>query len=186
MPRMSSKSALKIQTPSLTLGIILIGALLVGYLLTIISAIHGFLLVILLLVFVCTFIWPEAGLYVLIFSMLLSPEIIAGGVGGKATLGRGLTLRLEDFLLVFIGLSWFARTALDKTTGLFRKTPLNQPIAAYILVCLLVTIWGKITRSMPSCGFLRAFSPTIETASRWISSAQDFRWSCPAIVIRII
>jgi hypothetical protein len=109
------------------------------------SAIHGFVLIILLLVFVCTFIWPEAGLYVVIFSMLLSPEIIAGGIGGKATLGRGFTLRLEDFLLVFIGLSWFARTAIDKGTGLFRKTPLNQPIAAYIIICLVATLWGRIT-----------------------------------------
>jgi O-antigen ligase len=82
---------------------------------------------------------------VVIFSMLLSPEIIAGEIGGKAALGRGFTLRLEDFLLLFIGLSWFARTAVDKTTGLFRKTPLNQPIAAYILACLLATLWGKIT-----------------------------------------
>jgi O-antigen ligase len=110
-----------------------------------ISAIHGFLLIILLLVFICTFIWPEAGLYVIIFSMLLSPEIIAGEIGGKATLGRGITLRLEDFLLLFIGLSWFARTAVDKSIGLFRKTPLNQPIAAYILVCFLATLWGKLT-----------------------------------------
>jgi O-antigen ligase len=76
--------------------------------------------------------------------MLLSPEIIAGDVGGKGTLGRGLTLRLEDFLLVFIGLSWFARTAVDKTLGLLQKTPLNQPIAAYIIVCIVATLWGKI------------------------------------------
>jgi O-antigen ligase len=110
-----------------------------------ISALHSFLLILLLLVFVCTFIWPEAGLYVVIFSMLLSPEIIATDVGGKATLGRGLTLRLEDFLLVFIGLSWFARTAVDKTTGLFRKTPLNQPIAFYLLACFFATVWGKIS-----------------------------------------
>jgi O-antigen ligase len=110
-----------------------------------ISAIHGFLLIILLLVFVCTFIWPEAGLYLVIFSMLLSPEIIAGEIGGKATLGRGITLRLEDLLLLSIGLSWFAKTAVDKTTGLFRKTPLNQPIAAYILICFLATLWGKLT-----------------------------------------
>jgi O-antigen ligase len=123
----------------------LIGALLVGYLLTMLSTIHSFVLILLLLVFICTFIWPEAGLYVLILSMLFSPEIIAGDVGGKATLGRGLTLRLEDFLLVFIGLSWFARTAIDKSTGLFRKTPLNQPIAAYIIVCLVATLWGRIT-----------------------------------------
>ena len=145
MPRLSSKTTFKTGAPPATLILILIGALLVGYLLTMLSAIHSLVLVILLLVFVCTFIWPEAGLYVVIFSMLLSPEIIATDVGGKATLGRGLTLRLEDFLLVFIGLSWFARTAVDKTTGLFRKTPLNQPIAAYILACFLATLWGKFS-----------------------------------------
>jgi O-antigen ligase len=145
MPRLSAKTTFKTGAPFAALFIILIGALLVGYLLTMISALHSFLLILLLLVFVCTFIWPEAGLYVVIFSMLLSPEIIATDVGGKATLGRGLTLRLEDFLLVFIGLSWFARTAVDKTTGLFRKTSLNQPIAAYILACFLATLWGKIT-----------------------------------------
>ncbi len=145
MPRLSTKTTFKIGAPSATLVLILIGALLVGYLLTMISAIHGFVLIILLLVFVCTFIWPEAGLYLVIFSMLLSPEIIASDIGGKATLGRGLTLRLEDFLLLFIGLSWFARTAVDKSTGLFRKTPLNQPIAAYILICFVATLWGNIT-----------------------------------------
>ena len=145
MPKLSSKTTVKIGAPSTALVVILIGALMVGYLLTMLNAIHSFVLIILLLVFVCTFIWPEAGLYVVIFSMLLSPEIIAGDLGGKATLGRGLTLRLEDFLLVFIGLSWFARTAVDKTVGLFRKTPLNQPIAAYILACFLATLWGKIT-----------------------------------------
>jgi O-antigen ligase len=131
--------------PSAAVLIILVGAVSVGYLLTMTSAVKSFALVFLLLVFVCTFIWPEAGLYVVIFSMLLSPEIIAGDIGGKGTLGRGITLRLEDFLLVLIGLSWLARTALDKATGLFRKTPLNKPIAAYILACLVATLWGKIT-----------------------------------------
>ena len=145
MARLSSRSTGTIGAPPTAIAIILLGALLVGYLLTMISAIHGFILIIMLLVFVCTFVWPEAGLYVVIFSMLLSPEIIAGDIAGKATLGRGLTLRLEDFLLVFIGLSWLARTAVDKSIGLFRKTPLNQPIAAYILVCFVATLWGKIT-----------------------------------------
>jgi hypothetical protein len=145
MAKFPSKSALKSGAPPLTVAIVLIGALLVGYLLTIVGAVHSFLFVILLLVFLCVFLWPETGLYLVIFSMLLSPEIIAGDVAGKATLGRGFTLRLEDFLLLFIGLSWFARTALDKTAGLFRKTPLNQAIAAYILACFLATLWGKFT-----------------------------------------
>ena len=145
MPKLSSKRTVKIDAPSATIVLTLIGALLVGYLLTMLSAAHSFFLVILLLIFVSVFLWPEAGLYLIIFSMLLSPEIIAGEIGGQATLGRGFTLRLEDFLLVFIGLSWLARTAVDKTIGLFRKTPLNQPIAAYILVCLIATLWGKIS-----------------------------------------
>ena len=145
MAKFSSKNALKLEAPSLTLAIIVIGALFVGYLLTMVSAIHSFVLIILLLISVCVFLWPEAGLYLVIFSMLLSPEIITGDIGGKGTLGRGLTVRLEDFLLIFIGLSWFVRTAVDKTTGLFRKTPLNQPIAAYIIVCLVATLWGRIT-----------------------------------------
>ena len=148
MAILSSKSTARTTAPSVAVAIILIGALLVGYLLTTISTVHTLLLIVLLLVFVCTFVWPEAGLYVLIFSMLLSPEIIAGDIGGKTTLGRALTLRLEDFLLVCIGLSWFARTAVDKTTGLFRKTPLNQPIAAYIFACFLATLWGKFTGSV--------------------------------------
>ena len=145
MPKLSSKTTVRIGAPSIAIALILIGALLVGYLLTMLSAFHSFVLIIMLLIFVCVFVWPEAGLYLVIFSMLLSPEIIAGDVGGKATLGRGLTLRLEDFLLLFIGVSWFARTAVDKTTGLFRKTPLNQPIAAYIVVCFLATLWGTIS-----------------------------------------
>jgi O-antigen ligase len=145
MPKLPSNSSVKIDAPPTALVAILIGALLVGYLLTMLSAIHSFVLILLLLIFVCVFLWPEAGLYLVIFSMLLSPEIIAAEIGGKATLGRGLTLRLEDFLLVFIGLSWFARTAVDKSAGLFRKTPLNQPIAAYIIVCFVATLWGRIT-----------------------------------------
>jgi len=145
MPKLSSKTTVRIGAPSTALVVILIGALLVGYLLTMLNATHSFVLVILILISVCVFLWPEAGLYLVIFSMLLSPEIIAGEIGDKATLGRGFTLRLEDFLLVFIGLSWFARTAIDKSSGLFRKTPLNQPIAAYIIVCFVATLWGKIT-----------------------------------------
>ena len=145
MPKLSHKTTFTTGAPPATLILILIGALLVGYLLTMMSAIHGFILIVLLLVFVCTFIWPSTALYIVIFSMLLSPEIIAGDMGGKGTLGRGITLRIEDFLLFFIALSWFARTAVDKTIGLFRKTPLNQPIAAYILVCFLATLWGKLT-----------------------------------------
>ena len=126
-------------------AVLLVGAVAVGYLLTAVNPVHSILLAVFVLLFAVAFIWPEFGLYVVIFSMLLSPEFMAGDLTGKATLGRRFTLRLEDFLLVFIGLSWFARGALDKSKGLFRQTPVNKPIAAYIVVCFLATLWGKIT-----------------------------------------
>jgi O-antigen ligase len=94
-----------------------------------------------LIIFMVSFINIEWGLYILIFSMLLSPEIMAGETG-SGSLGRGVTLRLEDFLLAVIGLSWLARNAVDKELGLFLKTPLNKAILFYILACVLSTGFG--------------------------------------------
>jgi len=94
-------------------------------------------------IFIAAFVNVDFGLYILIFSMLLSPEIIAGETRG-ASLGRGVTLRFEDFLLVVIGFSWFARTAVLKELGLFRKTPLNRAILYYGIACVLSTGFGII------------------------------------------
>jgi O-antigen ligase len=73
--------------------------------------------------------------------MLLSPEITIGETTGSS-LERGVTLRFEDFLLVVIGLSWFAKTAVHKELGLFLKTPLNKPIFFYVLACMISTAIG--------------------------------------------
>jgi len=94
-----------------------------------------------LVIFAVSFINIEWGLYILIFSMLLSPEFMAGETGG-GSLGRGVTLRLEDFMLAIIGISWFARNAVDKELGLILKTPLNKPIFFYVLACVLSTGFG--------------------------------------------
>ncbi|RKY57571.1 MAG: hypothetical protein DRP95_06870 [Candidatus Latescibacterota bacterium] len=53
-----------------------------------------------LAIFIACLASTQIALYVLIFSMLLSPEIMVGRVGGGAALGRGVTLRLDDFLLL--------------------------------------------------------------------------------------
>jgi O-antigen ligase len=95
-------------------------------------------------VFIISFVKIEWGLYILIFSMLLSPEITIGETVGSS-LGRGVTLRFEDFLLIVIGLSWFARNAVDKELGLVLKTPLNKPIFFYILICFLSTGMGILS-----------------------------------------
>jgi hypothetical protein len=92
-------------------------------------------------IFVVSFVNFEWGLYILIFSMLLSPEFTIGETAG-GSLGRGVTLRFEDLLMVVIGFSWFARNAVNKELGLFLKTPLNKAILAYVLVCIVSTGLG--------------------------------------------
>jgi len=92
-----------------------------------------------LAIFLVAFINTEFGLYILIFSMLLSPEFGVSQIEGGAALGRGVTLRLDDFLLAVIGLSWFAKNAIHKELGLILRTPLNKPIFYYITACIVST-----------------------------------------------
>ena len=92
-------------------------------------------------IFVLSFVSTQIAIYILIFSMLLSPEFIVGGTEGSS-LGRGITLRVDDFLVAVIGFSWLARMAINKELGLFLRTPLNRPIAYYILMCLASTLLG--------------------------------------------
>lgn len=89
-----------------------------------------------------SFMNAEIALYLLIIAMLLSPEFIIGEMMGKATGARGITIRLDDFLLVVIGLGWFLKTAIRKELGFFLKTPLNLSIFFYISVCLTATLLG--------------------------------------------
>ncbi len=96
-----------------------------------------------IVIFFISFVSTEAALYILIFSMLLSPEFIVGATGG-ASLGRGITLRLDDLIIIIIGLSWLARMSINKELGLFLKTPLNKPVALYILLCLVSTLFGAL------------------------------------------
>ncbi|MFB3061494.1 MAG: O-antigen ligase family protein, partial [Candidatus Binatia bacterium] len=86
----------------------------------------------------------ELALYLLIFSMLLGPEFIVGGLGEGTTLGRGLTFRLDDVLIVIIGFAWLAKAALHKELGLFLRTPLNRPIAAYSFAAIFATGLGMV------------------------------------------
>jgi hypothetical protein len=103
----------------------------------------AFVLAIALAVFLVVFVKTEFGLYLVIFSMLLSPEIGSGG-GGIAE-GRRIIIRSEDVLLLVVALSWFAKTAVNKELGLTLKTPLNRPIMLYVVVTALATLVGYAT-----------------------------------------
>jgi O-antigen ligase len=95
-----------------------------------------------LIVAIFTFINSEFALYALIIAMLLGPQVGLGGMEGEGARARGLTLRVDDFLLIIIGLTWFFKTAVEKELGLLLKTPLNVPIGIYLLVCIISTLFG--------------------------------------------
>jgi O-antigen ligase len=97
-------------------------------------------------VFIVCFVNTEASLYLLILSMLLSPEIGMGGLADPsgATVRRGVTIRTEDLLLLVMCFAWLVRSAVHKDLGLIRSTPLNGPIAWYTLACIFATGMGFI------------------------------------------
>ena len=95
-----------------------------------------------LIVAVFTFLNTEFALYALIIAMLLGPQIGLGPLAGEGARARGFTLRVDDFLIVIIGLTWFFKSAVQKELGLFLRTPLNIPIALYFLACVISTLLG--------------------------------------------
>jgi hypothetical protein len=91
------------------------------------------------LVLVVSFFSMELAIYLLIFSMLLSPEIAVGG-----TPQREVSIRMDDLLIIIISLGWLARSAFYKDLGLFVKTPLNKAILYYVTICILATMFGMV------------------------------------------
>lgn len=93
--------------------------------------------------FLATLLHAEAGLVILIVSMLLSPEIPIGGAGGGGLEGsRSVILRTEDLVLLLVGFAWMARMAIHKDLGAIRRTRLNTCIFAYSVCCLFSTLVG--------------------------------------------
>jgi O-antigen ligase len=100
----------------------------------------------LVLLFV-SFLNTELALHIILFSMLLSPEIVVGGIGGVSigkpgVKGDLLVLRIEDLILSVVTLAWIAKAAIFKELGLVRKTPLNAPIFTYGAVLIVATLFG--------------------------------------------
>ena len=105
-----------------------------------------------LAVFLMVFVKTEIGLYLVIFSMLLSPQFGSGG--GTIAEGRRILVRSEDVLLLVVAFSWFAKTAVNKELGLAVKTPLNRPILAYVAATAIATLIGYATGTVAGVGGL--------------------------------
>ncbi|MBW1908164.1 MAG: O-antigen ligase family protein [Deltaproteobacteria bacterium] len=140
MKNTSGQTTIQLLLP---LIILLIIAAAFAFMMPELSTLQAFLLGGGIIFFIICLASTEAALYLLIFSMLLSPEFVVGTTKG-ASLGRGVTLRFDDFAILIIGFSWLAKMAINKQLGLFLKTPLNKPIGYYIIVCLSSTLLGAI------------------------------------------
>ncbi len=90
-----------------------------------------------LIIFIIAFLKVELALIILIFSMLLSPEIKLGGIPE-----RFVVLRFDDIFLFLVFLGWIAKTALNKQLALLKSTPLNTPIIIYIIICVVSSLLG--------------------------------------------
>jgi hypothetical protein len=91
---------------------------------------------------VLAFMNAELSIYFLIVAMLLSPELETGGKTSGASLGRAVTLRLDDFLIVVISVTWFVKSVLYKEINLLKRTSLNVPIFMYVMACVVSTMFG--------------------------------------------
>jgi len=81
-----------------------------------------------------TIIRPDLALTILVFSMLLSPEITLAEIPR-----RSIVVRVDDLLIVTIFFVWLVKSAMQKGIALFVKTPLNAPILVYTLVAVIGT-----------------------------------------------
>jgi O-antigen ligase len=123
--------------PLILILVILVVGILLGQVIAGFSFKIALALLFFVIIFFATLVNTEAGLAILIFSMLFSPEIILGQMPG-----RDIVVRLDDILLAVITFAWFAKTAINKGLNLFIKTRLNRAIVIYILVALIATLKG--------------------------------------------
>lgn len=119
--------------------IILLFSLLFGNIISSTSGLFFIAVILSIILLVVTFANTEIGLFIVIFSMLLSPEIIVGQIPG-----RDIVIRFDDVLLLIITFGWFAKTAINKELSLFKRKPFNIPIIIYLLICFLSTIRGVV------------------------------------------
>ena len=83
------------------------------------------------------FVKTNLALFILIFTMLLSPEFGLGGIPG-----RSVVFRFDDFFILMLFFGWLAKMAVNKELGFLKVTPLNKPILAYITVCIISSVFG--------------------------------------------
>ena len=102
-----------------------------------------------IIVFILSFVNVQFAIYILIFATLLSPEF-----GSRSTSGSGVTIRVDDIILIVICFAQLTKSAIYSQVGLFSWTPLNRYISIYMIVCVISTTTGVLFgRVNPLTGF---------------------------------
>ncbi|MBN2280617.1 MAG: O-antigen ligase family protein [Candidatus Marinimicrobia bacterium] len=116
-----------------------IGSMLLAFVLTKTNTIYAIAAAIGTGLVLATFYNTKLAIYILIFSMLLSPEF-----GSRTTTGSGFTIRIDDILLAIIVFTWIGKMAIYRELKLIRKTPMHQAIGYYMAVCVISTGLGML------------------------------------------
>ena len=95
-------------------------------------------------IFLLAFADMDIALIILIYAMLLSPEISLGSVSHR----REIVIRIEDLLIIALSLAWIAKAALSRRISLISRTPINKFIGLYCLVCLISTVKGMLVNDL--------------------------------------
>ena len=121
------------------IAISFLGAILLAFILTKTNATYAIAAAIGMGLILATFYNTKLAIYILIFSMLLSPEF-----GSRSTTGSGFTIRIDDILLAIIVFTWIGKMALYKEFKIIRKTPMHKAIIYYMVVCIISTGLGML------------------------------------------
>ncbi|MCG2725685.1 MAG: O-antigen ligase family protein [Elusimicrobia bacterium] len=113
-------------------------AIALGHFATITAPKHIIIGFVAILASILAFLSPKKSLVLIIFSMLLSPEISLGALSGS----RHIVFRYDDILLVIIFLSWFGKTAILKKKSFITDSPVQTPILIFTSICVISTSFG--------------------------------------------
>jgi O-antigen ligase len=131
---------LNVGDPPLRFRLILTGlSLFAAFLIIVLPPSFMLIAFLALVISIICFLYPQIAFYILIFSMLFSPEVIVG-----QTAAREVTFRMDDLLLMIIVVTWLTRIAVYKELAAFRSTTLHTPIALFMAVSLLATFIGMV------------------------------------------
>ncbi len=113
-----------------------------------------------MIVFGTTVLRPDFGVYVLVVSMLLSPEVFAGyGLSGQ----RPLNIRYDDILIIVIFAGVMVKTAFEGRGRLWLPNPINPGIVAYFGVCVISTLLA-LRANLPAWDKRTAFFVMVKMA----------------------